>query len=78
MRSPEQLERFRMLDYITLLQNAANAGRAAHELTTAEVNQLKALSDGQYDRAANWISNLLCVYYEHCRPPRTGGGGRRR
>ncbi|MEZ4757835.1 MAG: T9SS type A sorting domain-containing protein [Flavobacteriales bacterium] len=73
MRSPEQLERFRMLDYITLLQNAANAGRAAHELTTAEVNQLKALSDGQYDRAANWISNLLCVYYEHCRPPRTGG-----
>ncbi|HOZ41901.1 MAG TPA: hypothetical protein PLL25_13915 [Flavobacteriales bacterium] len=73
LRSPEQLERFRMLDYITLLQNAANAGRAAHELTTAEVNQLKALSDGQYDRAANWISNLLCVYYQHCRPPRTGG-----
>jgi hypothetical protein len=73
LRSPEQLERLRMMDYITLLQNAANAGRAAHELTTAEVNQLKALSDGQYDRAANWISNLLCVYYEHCRPPRTGG-----
>jgi hypothetical protein len=73
LRSPEQLERLRMLDYITLLQNAANAGRAAHELTTAEVNQLKAMSDGQYDRAANWISNLLCVYYGHCRPPRTGG-----
>jgi hypothetical protein len=44
------------------------------------VNQLKGLSDGQYDRAANWISNLLCVYYAHCRPPRTGGevgGGKR-
>ncbi len=80
LRSPEQLERFRMLDYITLLQNADNAGRAAHELTTAEVNQLKALSDGQYDRAANWISNLLCMYYSHCRPPRTGGevGGDKR
>ena len=73
LRSPEQLERFRMLDYISLLQNATNAGRSAHELTTAEVNQLKGLSDGQYDRAANWISNLLCVYYQHCRSPRTGG-----
>lgn len=73
LRSPEQLERFRMLDYISLLQNANNAGRAAHELTTGEVNQLKGLSDGQYDRAANWISNLLCLYYQHCRPPRTGG-----
>ena len=62
-----------MLDYITLLQNAANTGRAGHELTTAEVNQLKGLSDGHYDRAANWISNLLCMYYSHCRPPRTGG-----
>ncbi len=80
LRSPEQLERLRMLDYITLLQNAASAGRAVNELTTAEVNQLKAMSDGQYDRAANWIGNLLCLYYGHCRPPRTGGevGGDKR
>jgi hypothetical protein len=28
LRSPEQLERLRMLSYISLLQNAANAGRA--------------------------------------------------
>lgn len=71
--SLEQLERFRMLDYITLLQNAANTGRTAHELTTVEVNQLKALIVEQYDRPANWISNLLCLYYDECRAPRTGG-----
>jgi hypothetical protein len=73
LKSPEQLERLRMLEYITLLGTAAANGREANELTTAEVTQLKALSDGQYDRAANWISNLLCLYYEHCRAPRTGG-----
>jgi hypothetical protein len=73
LKSPEQLERLRMLQYITLLGTAANNNRDAAHLNTAEVVQLKALSTGQYDRAANWISNLLCLYYNDCRAPRTGG-----
>jgi hypothetical protein len=28
-----------------------------------------------YDRPANWMSNLLCGAYGHCRPPLTGGEG---
>jgi hypothetical protein len=73
LKAPEVVEQQRMLSYITILETATNGGRSATELTTAEVNQLKALIVEQYDRPANWISNLLCLYYGECRAPRTGG-----
>ncbi|HOZ41384.1 MAG TPA: NosD domain-containing protein [Flavobacteriales bacterium] len=73
LKAPEVVEQQRMLSYITILEAAANGGRSATELTMAEVNQLKALIVEQYDRPANWISNLLCLYYGECRAPLTGG-----
>lgn len=73
LRGPEILEQQRMLSFISLLETAAGAGRGAAELSVGEVNQLKALIADQYDRPANWISNLLCLYYDECRAPRTGG-----
>jgi hypothetical protein len=73
LRGPEILEQQRMLSYISLLKEAAGAGRSAAELNVSEVDQLKALIADQYDRPANWISNVLCLYYDECRSPRTGG-----
>ena len=73
LKAPEVVEQQRMLGYITLLETAAGAGRSAAELNISEVNQLKALIADQYDRPSNWISNLLCLYYDECRAPRTGG-----
>jgi len=34
------------------------------------------LMNRAYDRPANWISNLLCFNYGHCRAPLTGGDER--
>ena len=73
LKAPEIVEQQRMLSYISILETAANAGRGAHELVPSEVNELKTLSVEQYDRPANWISNLLCLYYSECRAPLTGG-----
>ena len=73
LKAPEVVEQQRMLSYISILETATNGGRSATGLTTAEVNQLKALIVEQYDRPANWISNLLCLYYGECRAPLTGG-----
>lgn len=74
LRPKELDERGRMLEYITLLSNAAAAGRAADALDAGEVAQLQNLISGENDRAANWISNLLCNHYGICRPAFTGGG----
>jgi hypothetical protein len=73
LKAPEVVEQQRMLSYISILETAASAGRGAHELVPSEVNELKTLSVEQYDRPANWISNLLCLYYSECRSPLTGG-----
>ncbi|MBK9417029.1 MAG: T9SS type A sorting domain-containing protein [Flavobacteriales bacterium] len=73
LKAPEIVEQQRMLSYISILETAAHAGRGAHELVPSEVNQLKALIVEQYDRPANWVCNLLCLYYNDCRAPRTGG-----
>ncbi len=80
LMSAQVAEQQRMLSYITLLSNAHGAGRDAAHLNTSEVAQLQALRANQFDRPANWISNLLCMYYADCRAPRTGGdpGGDKR
>jgi hypothetical protein len=73
LKASQVSEQQRMLSYITLLSNAATNSRDAANLTASEVAQLQGLSAEHYDRPANWISNLLCVYYGECRSPRTGG-----
>jgi len=73
LKTEQYQEQQRMLNYISLLATAKNAGRDAYHLSTAEVAQLESLRVNAYDRSANWISNLLCVAYHSCRAPLTGG-----
>lgn len=73
LRSPEALERQRMLDLISFLQVLNGVGRSEMQLTSGEVATLQALMGEAYDRPAAWISNLLCFGYQLCRPPLTGG-----
>jgi hypothetical protein len=73
LRSPETLERQRMLDLISFLQVLQGSGRSESQLTSGEVAALQALMGDAYDRPAAWISNLLCFGYQVCRPPLTGG-----
>jgi hypothetical protein len=53
--------------------NARQAERDKWHLNASELAQLQGLRGDHYDRAANWISNLLCYGYGICRPPLTGG-----
>lgn len=75
LRDPEELERQRMLALITFVQAVYASGRTEYALTPAEVTQLEAIINAQYDRPAAWAQNLLCVVYDHCRAPLTGGEG---
>lgn len=73
LRTPESLERQRMLDLIAFLETLQGTGRSEMQLSTAELATLQAMMGQAYDRPASWISNLLCFGYQHCRPPLTGG-----
>lgn len=68
-------EKDRMLALIAFRQNLAASGRSDAELTPAEQDQLESLIDGQQDRPAMWMQNLLCFHYDRCAAPWTGEGG---
>jgi len=74
LRSPDELERQRMLDLIGFMANVRGSGRSEMKLDSNEVAYLKVLMGEAYDRPAALIGNLLCFRYGHCRPPLTGGG----
>ena len=74
-KAPEEAERQRMLKYIDVLATAAADARNAYQLTAAEVDSLDAMIGTNYDRPANWASNLLCAVYDKCRAPYTGNAG---
>ncbi len=73
LRTPEALERQRMLDLIAFLGDLRGNGRSEMQLDSSEVATLEGLMGDAYDRPATLISNLLCFGYGHCRPPLTGG-----
>ncbi len=74
LRPKELDERGRMLAYIDILRTAHLDGRTPDVLHASEVDQLMALTQGQYDRPTVWMNNLLCAHYDQCRPAFTGGG----
>lgn len=69
----EYAERGRMLGYIAVVQDALDDGRTAYQLTGTEVATLKTLIGDHYDRPSVWVRNLLCVVYNDCMAPYTGG-----
>jgi hypothetical protein len=73
LRSPDELERQRMLDLIGFIANVRGSGRSEMQLDSSEVAYLKVLMGEAYDRPAALIGNLLCFGYGHCRAPLTGG-----
>jgi hypothetical protein len=73
LRAPEELERQRMLTYISVLATAAGDGRNAYQLNTGEVNTLENMAKDHYDRPSRWANNLLCAVYKKCQAPWTGG-----
>lgn len=73
LRSPDELERQRMLDLIGFIANLRGSGRSEMQLDSSEVAFLKVLMGEAYDRPAALVGNLLCFGYGHCRAPLTGG-----
>jgi hypothetical protein len=68
-------EKDRMLALIAFRQDLAASGRSDAELTMAEQDHLESLINGQQDRPAMWMQNLLCFHYDRCAAPWTGEGG---
>ncbi|QQR86910.1 MAG: hypothetical protein IPJ76_01405 [Flavobacteriales bacterium] len=73
LRTPEAMERQRMLDIIALLEGVALDGRTTADLAVQEQDQLESMISDAHDRPAVWASNLLCFAYDRCRAPLTGG-----
>lgn len=73
LRTPEALEKDRMLSLIQMLKEFKDNGRSLLEMDSAEVQQATAFIQNAYDRPTSLVSNLLCYGYGICRPPLTGG-----
>jgi hypothetical protein len=75
LRSPEELERQRMLSIVSFLRSVQSTGRDENRLTTVEQDQLEAIVSEAHDRPAVWAQNLLCYQYGRCRAWPSGSDG---
>ncbi len=73
LSTAEERERTRMGTLINDLLNLEQQARDVRKLDESEIAAWQTLIDGEYDRPATWISNMLCFHYGICRSPLTGG-----
>ena len=66
-------EHQRMTDLIDFWQDVHGAGLNAQQLDSTAVQALSSIMGMVYDTPSSFISNTLCKFYGHCRPPLTGG-----